>query len=97
MPKNAVKFSCVICDFVCTKKSNYIKHMGTDKHTILTKTYKILTNHANESTFTCDCGNLFCSKHMNRHSHNCTVDVKTRRQKELVENNPKMEQKMVKI
>jgi predicted nucleic acid binding AN1-type Zn finger protein len=47
--------------------------------------------------FTCDCGNLFCSKHMHRHSHNCTVDVKTRRQKELVENNPKMEQKMVKI
>jgi hypothetical protein len=59
MPKNAVKFSCVICDFVCTKKSNYIKHMGTDKHTILTKTYKILTNHANESTFTCDCGNTY--------------------------------------
>ena len=50
-----------------------------------------------EQSTGCDCGHLFCSKHMNRHSHNCTFDMKTRRQKEIVVNNPKMEEKMVKV
>ena len=50
-----------------------------------------------EQSTGCDCEHFFCSKHMNRHSHNCTFDMKTRRQKEIVVNNPKMEEKMVKV
>ena len=45
----------------------------------------------------CDCDNYFCGKHLNRHSHNCTCDVKTKKKEELIKNNPKLEEKMVKI
>ena len=30
--KNAEKFQCEECDFECFKKSNYEKHILTDKH-----------------------------------------------------------------
>ena len=30
--KNAKKFHCVNCDFVCSKKSNYSTHLLTSKH-----------------------------------------------------------------
>ena len=45
----------------------------------------------------CNCGNYFCPKHMNRHSHNCTFDVKAQMKTHLEKNNPKMEEKMIKI
>ena len=32
MPENAVFFSCDICDFKCSKKSNYDTHLLTSKH-----------------------------------------------------------------
>jgi hypothetical protein len=32
MPKNAGKFICECCDFSCSKKSNYDKHLMTRKH-----------------------------------------------------------------
>jgi hypothetical protein len=41
MPKNAEKYNCQNCDFKCSKKSNYIKHLLTLKHQ---NTDKILTN-----------------------------------------------------
>ena len=31
--ENAEKFHCISCDFVCSKKSNYDKHLLTPKHT----------------------------------------------------------------
>ena len=32
MPENAEMFLCEICDFICSKKSNYAKHISTSKH-----------------------------------------------------------------
>ena len=32
MPKNAEKFHCEKCNFICSKKSNYNKHLTTAKH-----------------------------------------------------------------
>jgi hypothetical protein len=34
MPKNAKIFDCMACDFVCSKQSNYTKHLRTRKHKI---------------------------------------------------------------
>ena len=45
----------------------------------------------------CNCGHYFCPAHMNRHSHNCTFDIKAEMKTHLEKNNPKMEQKMIKI
>jgi hypothetical protein len=36
MPKNAISYDCIICDFKCSKKSNYDTHLLTRKHKILT-------------------------------------------------------------
>ncbi len=41
MPENADNFCCDICDFICSKQSNYAKHLMTRKHK---NTSKILTN-----------------------------------------------------
>ena len=62
--KNAKKFQCENCDFVCFKKSNYDKHLLTSKHQ---NTDKILTNTDAENAenavvtniFICECGNNY--------------------------------------
>ena len=40
MPKNAEIFECKDCDFKCSKKSNYDKHILTLKHTNKAEGYK---------------------------------------------------------
>jgi len=45
--------------------------------------------------FKCNCDNYFCPKHMNRHSHNCTFDMKSHQKEEIEKNNPKIVKKMV--
>ena len=35
MPKNAEKFECKICNFKCSKLSNYNIHLSTDKHKMM--------------------------------------------------------------
>jgi len=50
MPENANNFECVICDFKCSKKSNYNKHLLTPKHenrTNLNNLEQIMPKNAN--------------------------------------------------
>ena len=62
--KNAKKFHCENCNFICSKKSNYDKHLLTPKHQ---NTDKILTNTDAENAenanvtniFICECGNNY--------------------------------------
>ena len=50
MPENADNFCCDICDFICSKQSNYAKHLMTRKHKnmskILTNTYILASKNA---------------------------------------------------
>jgi hypothetical protein len=55
-PKNSKVFECKHCDFVCSKQSNYDKHISTGKHKRLTN---IENDNKNAKIFTCD----LCSKH----------------------------------
>lgn len=48
-------------------------------------------------SYTCKCGKVFCSKHLNPHSHNCTYDYKNEKKLQLERNNPKMGTKFEKI
>ena len=71
MPKNAEKFSCDKCNFSCSKKSNYDKHLLTAKHQILTNTY----NKAPVKclTFECDCGKRYKHRQsLYAHKKKCT-------------------------
>ena len=77
--ENAEKFHCINCDFVCSKQSNYDKHLLTPKHT---NTDKILQNTAKKNaenaaaivnSFICECGNNY--KHRQslfKHKKNCS-------------------------
>tara|TARA_B100000214_G_C23596022_1_gene458517 strand:+ start:149 stop:418 length:270 start_codon:yes stop_codon:yes gene_type:complete len=48
-------------------------------------------------SYTCKCGKVFCSKHLNPHSHKCTFDYKNEKRIELEKNNPKLGHKFEKI
>ena len=61
MPKNAEKcqkFFCEKCDFICCKKSNYITHLNTEKHKMVTNGNQKTPNHIDE-IFSCICGNTY--------------------------------------
>ena len=50
MPENADIFHCIVCDFKCSKQSNYDKHLLTAKHknrTNLNNLEQIMPNNAN--------------------------------------------------
>jgi hypothetical protein len=55
-PKNAIIFECKVCDFICSKKSNYEMHLATSKHKQLTN---IENDNKNTKILSCD----LCSKH----------------------------------
>ena len=53
VPKMFHKFFCEKCDYGCSKKSIFDKHLQTKKHNT-TKSYKIL-----QDEFTCECGKTY--------------------------------------
>ena len=71
MPKNANFFHCEICDFKCSKQSNYSKHLLTRKHKILTDPNKKMPDD-NTVLYSCICGKKY--KHLSslsKHKKNC--------------------------
>jgi len=54
MPKNAEKYICEVCNFKCSKISNYNTHILTRKHKMLTNVDK--ENAQNADKFICYCG-----------------------------------------
>lgn len=78
MPKNAELFHCNNCDFKCSKKSNYEKHILTSKHL---KRYKKIQNDTSNnaknatSCYVCDCGKEFVyHSGLWRHKKKCIHD-----------------------
>jgi len=61
-PKIAKDFYCEKCDYICSKQSDYNKHVLTRKHQ---KDDKMITKHAKnspklaEKTFICECGKCY--------------------------------------
>ena len=56
--ENAVKFICEKCDFRCSKKSNYDKHLITQKHKVNDKCLQTIYKKMPEmpKKYTCPCG-----------------------------------------
>ena len=73
--KNAGEFSCVLCDFECSNRYDYNRHLSTRKHEILTNPNK--KNAKNALLFSCDCGKQY--KHrssLSTHKKNCKIESK---------------------
>ena len=60
MPKNAEIYECKKCNFLCTKKSNYTKHILTTKHKIRTNTNEKMPKDADKyQEYICECSKTF--------------------------------------
>jgi hypothetical protein len=84
MSKEAKKYSCEVCDFSCTRKNNYDKHLTTRKHKNLTN-----PNKKEEKKHICECGKIY--KHaptLSHHKKTCKYlnDVVELKQPEVSEN-----------
>ena len=87
MPKNAEKFYCNECDFVCCKKSNYDKHITTRKHKILTNTYKKMPDD-NDQLYECECGKHYKHRQsLYTHKKKCKFIIDEIVEEEKVEQN----------
>ena len=92
MPKNAKIFYCEICDFKCSKQSNYNKHLLTRKHKILTNPNEKMPEH-NESHI-CICGKRY--KHASSlcaHKKICDFVIEKEKKEEKIimkEENPEL-------
>jgi hypothetical protein len=95
MPKNAAFFACSICDFKCSKKSNYTKHLLTLKHKMLTN---VDTENAEKMShlFQCDCGKEY--KHRQSLSvHKKTCQKKPEEKTEILENSHNLDKDIIKL
>jgi len=74
--KNAKDFYCEVCDFTCSKKSNYTKHINTQKHISTVNGNKKMPKNA-ASLFICE----FCEKTYTtnsglwKHNKKCNISI----------------------
>jgi hypothetical protein len=72
MPKNAERYTCETCDFVCSKKSNYTAHLTTSKHK-----HRTCLNAGGQTLadkYECDCGKVYAARNsLWYHKKKCTV------------------------
>ena len=59
--KSSKKFECKTCDFVCSRKSQYNRHLSTRKH--IENDKRVTSDHdlvpKSSNTFECECGNIY--------------------------------------
>ena len=90
LPKNANCLFCEKCDFTTSNKYNYLKHLDTRKHNILTNTYKNLAKNATPE-YKCECGKLYKHRQsLNTHKKTCPKNDKIEKN-EIIEKNEKNE------
>ena len=71
MPKNAEKYYCKKCTFECSKKSNYINHISTRKHKMMT-----VNDGKNADIHYCDCGKVYKYRQgLFNHKKKCSFSV----------------------
>ena len=75
-PKVASKFYCECCDYNTSKKSDYTKHLATDKHKNNENGSKMVVNGSEKSPkvaiYECECGKIYkYDSGYYRHKKNC--------------------------
>ena len=95
-PKTPKRYTCERCDYISCNKKDYMRHLQTDKHLMLTNANdnaNNANNNANEKTpnndCTCECGKYFKHKSsLSRHRQKCTyindTDVPVKEEKKIV-------------
>jgi hypothetical protein len=72
--KNIKVFECISCNFICSKKGDYNRHLLTDKHKKKGFQQKNIKNHQNTSNDNiCECGRLYKERSgLWRHKKKCS-------------------------
>ena len=75
VPKSSKNYYCEKCDFKCSRKSQYDRHILTLKHT---NGYKMVTNGDKQvpksAEFECECGNTYQHRQgLYRHKKTCSI------------------------
>jgi len=79
-PKVAQNFVCEYCDYITCKKSDYNKHLSTDKHKKAENGSKMVVNGSDLSPkvaqiYKCNCGKIYkYDSGYYRHKKKCSVD-----------------------
>ena len=72
-PKNAPKYLCECCDYVCSKRSDYVKHLSTLRHS--DNVQGLHENSPQHNTYDCDCGKRYsCRQNLHRHKRTCNTN-----------------------
>ena len=99
-PKNAEKYICEKCNFKCSKRCDYNRHLLTAKHqrtyTDLQQTY-ILKNKKEPKIYVCDCGIEYKHRQsLNKHKQTCgQKNAKNAKNAETIDTPPPPENKVV--
>ena len=111
-PKNAKFFSCKTCDFICSKQSDYERHLLTAKHqnrTLLNK-----KTPKNAETYYCECGKSYKARNSlwyhkkkcnvgfsvsteNREMEGSTMEYLLKENMEMKKDNMEMKQMMIEM
>ena len=59
VPKRFEKYSCLSCDYVTVRKSQYERHLLTRKHKMLNNTNKKVPKGSEQNAYHCSCGNIY--------------------------------------
>ena len=71
-PKVAEKFSCIYCDYICCKQSDYDKHVTTRKHKNSYNSYNLSPKVA--KIYSCGCGHKYKYRQgLYTHRKSCTT------------------------
>lgn len=82
-------FECEKCNFTCHKKSNYDKHLTTNKHILRSNNIELSSN---TKLFKCDCGKTY--KHQTslcNHKKNCSIKEKKEKEEKDISIERKIE------
>ena len=89
MPKNTKTFHCYICNFNCSKFSNYEKHRLTAKHKRMTNDDKKCQKmQDNADNFACGCGKSYKYRqglHRHQHQNTCAYIYEKKEEEMAVE------------
>ena len=82
MEVNKNKYNCLFCNYVCSKKEHYERHLLTQKHVI-----NINGNKKSTKQFICECGKEYKNRHnLSRHKKTCNNINKNQQETELEKN-----------
>jgi len=85
-PKNAEIYICKKCAFKCSKKCDYIRHMGTAKHKMITNDNEKAPKSA--KIYECECGKIYMySSGLSRHKQKCNIQNEVPNVNEIKLNN----------